>query len=374
MLKIKFKTKDCHLAAKVKFSSDLNFDSQELDSFSRKLVRGFLKPRIIKPNVIEYSGPIGTTLYDRLSKPISKYDFFFLIEQVVDATRKLQKYDSPWNNVIWDLRYSFVNETTKEVQFIYFPTINNTRSANIMGFIESIIYSANPIGENDTDFVSRFVYFLKDLKQYDPQQIEDFIKAEDKTIVKTIRKHTSGGSGFITDKPKDYYDHYNDESNDDEPTGLLDDKDEDTGLLEEDDEATGLLNEPEDEATGLLNEDEEATGLLIENKGNSEPLRDATRHYASITRIMTSEQIYINKPVFRLGKERSYVDYFVTNNNAVSRSHADIITRGNRYFVKDLNSKNKTYINGQAIPVETECEIFDGNSLKLGNEEFVFNI
>lgn len=41
--------------------------------------------------------------------------------------------------------------------------------------------------------------------------------------------------------------------------------------------------------------------------------------------------------------------------------------------MRDLNSKNKTFINGQAIPAQYECEIFDGNRLTLGNEEFIFN-
>lgn len=96
------------------------------------------------------------------------------------------------------------------------------------------------------------------------------------------------------------------------------------------DEATGLLDDF-DEATGLLSDEDEATGLLCENNANI--------HYPSLFRVLSNEVISVNKPVFRLGKERSYVDYFVTNNIAVSRSHADIITRGNRYFVKDLNSK-----------------------------------
>ena len=117
----------------------------------------------------------------------------------------------------------------------------------------------------------------------------------------------------MTDKPKDYYDHY------DEMTGIL--ADEETGLLE--DEVTGLLNE---EGTSLLEE-------------------DCQEHYPSLYRVLTEENICINKPVFRIGKEQSYADYFVENNSAVSRSHADVITRGNRCFVIDLNSKNKTFIN-----------------------------
>ena len=60
-------------------------------------------------------------------------------------------------------------------------------------------------------------------------------------------------------------------------------------------------------------------------------------------------------------------------NKAVGRSHADIITRGQRYYVMDLNSKNRTFINGQAIPSQQEMEIMDGDCVRLANEEFIFH-
>ena len=197
----------------------------------------------------------------------------------------------------------------------------------------------------------------------------------------------------MTNKQQHYYEHYEEKSNTsgggdeatgllseaDDPTGLLVDEDatgilvesvdDATGLLGDDDEATGLLNSYyEDEATGLLCDDgdDEATGLLVEN--------NISVRVPTLLRVLTEERIGVNKPVFRLGKEKSYVDYFVTNNIAVSRSHADIITRGNKYFVKDLNSKNRTYINNQALPVQVEVEIHDGDRLKLGNEEFIFSV
>jgi len=158
---------------------------------------------------------------------------------------------------------------------------------------------------------------------------------------------------------------------DDDPTGLLvDDENDPTGLLVDDDEPTGLLNaDDNDEATGHLSDndaDDDATGLLVGD--------DADILFPTLFRVLTEETISINKPVFRIGKERSYVDYFVTNNIAVSRSHADIITRGSKYFVKDLNSKNHTYINNHELPIYMEVEIHDGDRLKLGNEEFIFNI
>ena len=376
MIKYKAKTKDCLLTVKVKFPLGSSLNERELDFFSRKLLRGFFKPQALKKNLIIYTGPVGISLYERLQKPISKYDFFFIMEQIVDASLKLQKNGLPWNKVVWDLRHAFLNETTKEVQLIYLPLDTVPSDNSIMAFIENIIYSAKPFDEHDPDFVSRFVYYIKALPCYEPNEIEKYIAEEDRSVVNTIKKHATGGSGFMTDKRKDYYDHYEQKkADDDEATELLKDDDEATGLLVEEEEATGLLSESEGTAL-LVDDDDEATGLLMENGDVMPAHRTAVTnvHFPTLYRVLTNEKISINKPVFRLGKEKSYVDYFVTNNIAVSRSHADIITRGNKYFVRDLNSKNHTYINEQMIPIQIEVEIHNGDRLKLGNEEFVFNI
>ena len=68
------------------------------------------------------------------------------------------------------------------------------------------------------------------------------------------------------------------------------------------------------------------------------------------------------------------MDYFISNNGAVSRSHADIITKSGHYYVMDLHTTNFTYINNSMVPENTEVEIFDGNMLKLANEEFEFHV
>lgn len=379
-MKFKVKTKDCQLFIKVKTSFGENIDSKELDRFSRIYLRGFLKPKLVKRNLIEYTGPVGVSFYERFKKPITKRDFLFILEQVVVAAQKLQANNFGINGLVMNLQNVYINEVTKEVQFLYVPTMNGMQNMNLIELLETIAYSVKPADEKDNEFVSRFVYFFRAMKPFDINKVEAFVAKEDRSVVNTIKKQNAGQSGFMTNKQKHYYEHYEDkkDSSDDEATGLLsededatgllsDEQDEATGLL--DDEATGLLNNDEDEATGLLveNQDDEATGLLNEQQ-------NSCVHYPTLFRVLTEEQISINKPVFRLGKEKSYVDYFVTNNIAVSRSHADIITRNNRYFVKDLNSKNHTYINGEELPVHYEVEIHNGDQLKLGNEEFVFNI
>lgn len=361
-MKIKAKTKDQRLIVKVKFSSKEKFNEKLVEAFSRVYMRGFLKPTILKKNLIEYSGPIGISLSERLKTPISSYDFFFMVEQIVVSVEKLKRNKFSLNHIILDMQNSYINSVTKELQLIYLPMEARKDDVDFCEFIEKIIYSVTPASDKDADQISKFTYFFKSLKKFDGDAIEKYIAKTDRSIVNTIRKSNIGQSGFITNKKKDYYDHYD---NDDDATDKLD-EDEATGLLDDDMDETCNL---EDEETGLLINDEsdysdgsDETALLAENDV----------HYPSLLRILTDEVISINKPVFRIGKENSYVDYFVMNNNAVSRSHADIITRGNNYFVVDLNSKNHTYINNQMLLVKCETQIFDGDILKLANEEFIF--
>lgn len=378
-MRYKAKAKDCHLIVKAKASWGEEIDEKALDAFVRIYLRGFLKPKIIKKNVVEYSGPVGISLYERLSKPLSKRDFLFIMEQIVVGVQKIHSNNLDLNRVVLDIHYVFINDVTKEVQFLYVPSSREIENPGVVTFIESIVYSVIPAAEKDSEFVSRFIYFLKGQKTFRPDLVEKYIAKEDRSVVNTIKKQNAGQSGFMTSNQKHYYDHYDGRSgeNDDEPTDLLnEDEDNDsTGLLEEnDEEATGLLDKDDD--IGYLDEDDEATGLLSPDDEGGTALLDESQsiHYPTLLRVLTDEVISINKPVFRLGKERSYVDYFVTNNNAVSRSHADIITRGNRFYVIDLNSKNHTYINEQIIAVQCETEICDGDRLKLGNEEFIFHI
>ena len=86
-----------------------------------------------------------------------------------------------------------------------------------------------------------------------------------------------------------------------------------------------------------------------------------------------SEKIPLSKPVFRIGKEKSYVDYFIGDNTAVSRSHANIITREGRCFILDTNSTNHTYVNGVMIRSNEEVVLSEEDKIRLANEEFVFH-
>ncbi len=93
-----------------------------------------------------------------------------------------------------------------------------------------------------------------------------------------------------------------------------------------------------------------------------------------LIRKKNNEKISLNKPVFRVGKERSYVDYFIGDNTAISRSHANFITREGTYFVVDTNSTNHTFVNGTMIQSNEEVAINHGDVIRLANEDFDFKL
>ena len=91
------------------------------------------------------------------------------------------------------------------------------------------------------------------------------------------------------------------------------------------------------------------------------------------TRVKSGERISINKPVFRIGKEKSYVDYFIADNTAISRSHCNIHTENGEYFIEDTNSTNHTYVNGKIINSNVKVKLASGDRIRLANEDFTFS-
>lgn len=358
MIKYKARTKNNRLRVKASISKHTELNISELDYLSNNFIRGVLRPERKNNHKVIYTGPVSISLQSYLLKQqMARYDFFLIVAQLLDIFRRIKNRNLDTRKIVFELAHIYINETTKELQFIYLPLTTVVGQVNIVSFLRDFVYQVSPAPETNNDYLSRFLFYLNSLPAADIETLEAYVRKEDRKAFESVKKQNVGTGGYK--QKREGRSPVMEEKKTLEPF----DDDEDTGLLEE--EPTDLLSEETalleaDEGTTLV--DEEETGLLNE----------AAVHYPTMRRVQTDEVISINKPVFRLGKERSYVDYFVANNNAVSRSHADIITRGSRYYIVDLNSKNKTYVNDQAIPVQYEIEIFNNDKIKLANEEFLF--
>ena len=93
---------------------------------------------------------------------------------------------------------------------------------------------------------------------------------------------------------------------------------------------------------------------------------------AYLVRVGTGERALIDKTSFFVGKDATNNDFVVTGNPAVSRKHAEIIVERGRYFILDLKSTNKTYVNGKVAPDAEKVELISEAKVRLANEEFIF--
>lgn len=98
----------------------------------------------------------------------------------------------------------------------------------------------------------------------------------------------------------------------------------------------------------------------------------AQRGSASLTRLRNAEHINISKLIFKIGKERSKVDYCIPDNSSISRHHATIQNRGGVYFLSDNGSTNATFLNGNRVEPGREARLENGDRFKLADEEFEF--
>lgn len=125
------------------------------------------------------------------------------------------------------------------------------------------------------------------------------------------------------------------------------------------------------ETTVLGNQTEGETTVLNDDAFSNDTTRQKQpRVY--LVRAKNNEKIPVQKETFKIGKEKTFVDYFIGDNSYISRCHANFTIRQNEYFVIDNNSRNHTYINGRQITGNTEEKVVSGDKILLANEEFTF--
>lgn len=91
-----------------------------------------------------------------------------------------------------------------------------------------------------------------------------------------------------------------------------------------------------------------------------------------LIRKKNQEKIEICGNIFKIGKDKKYVDYCITDNPAISKSHADIVKQGDTYFLLDQHSLNATLLNGRKIPPKEPVPLHVGDSIVFADEQFDF--
>lgn len=332
MSKLKVSIKKSTVTAMMKAGRKERINETELSQLARIKPCGIMHVTKTKKDSVTYTCPANINLTDRLKKAVSKYDFFFMMEQIVIMVQDVYNNGLNVNSVRFNMDDVYINEMTKEMYFIYFPIVGGQESADIVGFIENIIYTMTPVINEDTNYISRFMYYVRSFHGFNGNAIEKYISREERAVVNVLKNKA------VTMQQQ---------------------------IMQQQTMQQQIMQGSMD-GTTVLSDD----GISVQQIQQMQPVN---YHFASLTRQVTGEKIELGKPSFVLGKNPEKSDYAVADNTNISRVHAVITMRNGRYYVMDQNSTNGTFINGRIIKAGQETEILPGDCLMLANEEFIFN-
>lgn len=336
MSKLKVSIKKSTVTAMMKAGRKERINETELSQLARIKPCGIMHVTKTKKDSVIYTCPANINLTDRLKKAISKYDFFFMIEQIVIMVEDVYNNGLNVNSVRFNMDDVYINEMTKEMYFIYFPIVGGQESADIVGFIENIIYTMTPVINEDTNYISRFMYYVRSFHGFNGNAIEKYISREERAVVNVLKNKA------VTMQQQ-----------------IMQQQTMQQQIMQQ-------VMQGSMDGTTVLSDD----GISVQQIQQMQPVN---YHFASLTRQVTGEKIELGKTSFVLGKNPEKSDYAVADNTNISRVHAVITMRNGRYYVMDQNSTNGTFINGRIIKAGQETEILPGDCLMLANEEFIFN-
>lgn len=317
------------------------------------------------------------TFGEYLATPLNKERFARILQNILSNLKSMSNVFFNQQYLLMDFNRVMVNPTTQRIYFVYVPIQFFESGTTLREFLLNIIQHSSFTPGEDTSYVRDYITILNNGINFSIFDLEEYInkllgqKTCNLQTIECPQCHTqlskgtnycqicgSKVSGNTGNTGKGVYNPLGN----DEPKKETIHNEEPSSEKHRKDNTQGLSD-----GTTVLGADPGRTTVL-----GSEQLD--LPNYPYLIREKSGEKILVDKPSFRIGKEKKYSDYFVVDNNAVSRSHADIITKGKRYYIIDLNSTNKTYVDGRAIAIEKEVEIFNGTKLRLANEDFVFYI
>ncbi len=276
------------------------------------------------------------SLEEFLEDPVRKKTFSKILDEMTSAIESLNEANYNLQRVFLSYDKVFISAATHEIFFVYVPVQGYDAGGNVHDFFHSLVQYCKFSGKDNNDYVKEYVQIFNDSASFSIFDIKSYLEKINSRPQKTINCPFCGaevvqGATYCsecthrieTPKEKQSVKHVemNERRNSFETLGS---------------KAAGDTSGP----------------ILIRNAGN--------------------EVININEKVFIIGRQPDVCHFCISDNRLLGRKHACIISRERGYFVMDLNSVNKTRLNGIEIAPATEIEINDGDELMFADEKFTF--
>jgi len=327
-----------------------------------------------------------STIRDLFESPIEKKKLLDVLTGILTVISSAEEYILESSRFVFDLDYIFINVSTFETQMIYLPVDTYKKTeAEIVEFFKNLLINVNFNPLENYYYIAQIMIFLNTQTVYLPQDFNTMLKEMLKEMqdpvtdvpknneLKKQRPPQKTNDGPVVQKktvnPS--------ESNKTEKKSIFDSiltcifgkkkTTETTNLQPINPNPSGKVDVP------VSGEDEVEETLVIEETSVLGFDEDGQK-YPYLIRLKNDERIPINKTTFNIGREKSNVDYCVSDSRFVGRKHASIISKDNAYFIIDENTVNHTYVNSNKIPGGVETKIEHGEKITMADEEFEFNI
>lgn len=397
-------------------------DEEIVDEISYETIHDSLVTGIL-PTFLASEGT-GRVLKFNISSRISLEHFFngvvdragFLrvFTSIVHTLQMAEEYSLDERYFLLDSQYVYVNVGTREAELICVPILHSEEQVDLISFFKSIVFQTQFDPSENANYVAQIIRYLDDGENFTITGLMDKLVEIIEEEEPSLKLFQAGRAKVATMN----FAHANqpepaqaDWTGPIQPDYVMNTVNyEETSVL-----TSGMLKDKQEQLEKTVNIDENVqkkgkrtfrelfSGKRKKEQASQEEVKEKpavhSKHpisyqekendayhdgfeenvsvqsmftQAYIKRIKTHEQIIIDKQVFKIGKERSFVDYCVSDNPTVSRSHANIVMENDEYYIIDMNSKNHTFVNGRMISSGTKVKLIHGSRIKLSNEEFEF--
>lgn len=348
-------------------------------------IPGLLRAELIRKGstfklVYNVSGYIS--LREFLVNPLNRQSFARLLNNILDNLKALQKAYYNYQFILMDMNAAMVNPTTQQVSFVYVPITFYESGTSLKEFLLSIIQCCSFVPGEDTAYVREYIRILNaginfsvfDLEEYIKKlKLQDQSNAQAKKcsrcgnlIQPNVNFCSSCGMKVTMAKAESAHGVY-----DPARVAARPQQPQPQPIPQPQPQPR---QEPAWQAVPVAPDcySETISRSVVAAQQPASPA--AQQKSACLIRCKTGEQIPITSGQFRIGKDPYNTEYCVRDNSAVSRCHAVIKSVGGKWFICDMNSTNRTYVNDRALVPQTDAEIADGTGITLANENFIFNL
>lgn len=359
--KLRFTEKNGEVSIVCRFTGNEMLNDAEYQYFIDNRIKGWLVPDALSGDKLVFTGAHGLPLINVLKNGIDKTQYFRIVLNLLNILEIADKCGFNMQNIVLDPNYIVAEPHKLDIHLFYLPLwYNESTNDGIINCLRKISSFANYSSQYDYDRIDSFMSFVISKPAFSIYETKERIRTEAPELFavpdRSEFSRPASQSANSERKPK--------------PLPPVQSKGDTHPFVlpKSAKTAVPLFSRPEPKSIPPLSA-EKKQGLpeLVKK----EIPRTAPK-YPTLTRRSTGVSVNIDRPVFRIGKERDRVDFCITENRTVSRHHATIYCRDGSCFIEDNNSTNKTYINGTPLLPEREIKLKDGDVIKLSNEEFDF--